>query len=67
MVSNIVFFYRVVKRSSYQLNSIILAAVFIGFVGTLLFVIRLDSNMRHSSSIALCTVNDNYLLYQNDN
>ena len=48
--------YRIVKRSSYRLNAIILAAVFVGYVGTLLFIIKLDPDMSHSSSTALCNV-----------
>ena len=47
---------RVVKRSSYRLNSLILAGVLVGFTGTLLNVIQLDSSMSHKSSAAICNV-----------
>ena len=46
---------RVVKRSSYRLNSLILAGVLVGFTGTLLNVIQLDSSMSHKSA-AICNV-----------
>ena len=48
--------YRIVKRSSFWLNAIILAAVFVGCVGTLLFIVKLDPDMSRSSSTALCIV-----------
>lgn len=50
--------YRVVKRSSYRLNSIILAAVLVGYTGTLLHVIQLDSDMSRISAAAICNVRD---------
>ena len=50
--------FRVVKRSSYQLNSLILVAVFIGFVGTLLHVIKLDSDMSDLFTTTICNVSE---------
>ena len=52
-----VYVYRIVKRSSYRLNSLILAAAFVGFAGTLLHIIQLDSDMNHTSTAAICNVN----------
>ena len=49
-------FYRVVKKSSYRLNSIILIAVLVGFTGTLLFAIDLDSDVSPTASTAICNV-----------
>ena len=48
--------YRVVKRSSYRLNSMILVAVLVGFTGTLLFAIELDSDVSPTTSTAICNV-----------
>ena len=53
--------YRVVKKSSYRLNSIILVGVFVGFVGTLLHVIQLDSDMSHTSAAIVCNVKLSYI------
>ena len=50
--------YRVVKRSSYQLNSLILVGVFVGFVGTLLHVIKLDSDMPETFTTTVCNVSE---------
>ncbi|XP_065917534.1 gamma-aminobutyric acid type B receptor subunit 2-like [Dysidea avara] len=44
----------VVKRSSYRLNSLILVAVFVGFVGTLLHVIKLDEDMSEVVTTTIC-------------
>ena len=49
-------YFRVVKQSSYRLNSLILVAVFIGFVGTLLHVIKLDSDMSELFTTTVCNV-----------
>ena len=48
--------FRGVKRSSYQLNSLILVAVLVGFVGTLLHVIHLDEDMPNSLTTTICNV-----------
>ena len=47
---------RVVKRSSYRLNSLILVAVFVGFIGTLLHVIKLDDDMSELVTATICNV-----------
>ena len=47
---------RVVKRSSYRLNSLILVAVLVGFVGTLLHVIKLDDDMAELLTTTICNV-----------
>ena len=44
------------KRSSYRLNSLILVAVFVGFVGTLLHVIDLDEDMSEVVTTTICNV-----------
>ena len=49
---------RVVKRSSYRLNSLILVGVFVGFVGTLLHVIKLDSDMPETFTTTVCNVSE---------
>ena len=49
---------RVVKRSSYRLNSLILVAVLVGFVGTLLHVIKLDDDMAEPLTTTICNVSD---------
>ena len=48
--------FRVVKRSSYRLNSLILVGVFVGFIGTLLHVIKLDSDMSETFTTTVCNV-----------
>ena len=53
-----IFSFRVVKRSSYRLNSLILVGVFVGFVGTLLHVIRLDSDMSKTFTTTVCNVSE---------
>ena len=52
------FFYRVVKRSSYRLNSFILVGVCVGFVGTLLYVVVLDDDMPEPLTTTICNVSD---------
>ena len=47
---------RVVKKSSYRLNSLILVAVLIGFVGTLIHIIKLDSDMSKIITTTVCNV-----------
>ena len=47
---------RVVKRSSYRLNSLILVGVSVGFVGTLLHVIDLDEDMPELLTTTICNV-----------
>jgi len=49
-------FPRVVRKSSYRLNSLILVAVFVGFVGTLLHVIKLDDDMAEPLTTTICNV-----------
>ncbi|XP_065916318.1 gamma-aminobutyric acid type B receptor subunit 1-like isoform X2 [Dysidea avara] len=44
----------VVKRSSYRLNTLILIGVLVGFVGTLLHVIKLDDNMSELVTTTIC-------------
>ncbi|XP_065916310.1 gamma-aminobutyric acid type B receptor subunit 2-like isoform X2 [Dysidea avara] len=44
----------VVRKSSYRLNSLILVAVFVGFVGTLLHVIKLDDDMSEVVTTTIC-------------
>ena len=44
------------KRSSYRLNLLIIAGVFIGFVGDLLYVIELDSDMSEILTTTVCNV-----------
>ena len=51
---------RVVKRSSYRLNSLILVGVFIGFIGTILHVIQLDSDMPEAFTTTVCNVSEAY-------
>jgi len=46
----------VVKQSSYRLNSLILVAVVVGFVGTLLHVIDLDDDMPELLTTTICNV-----------
>jgi len=53
---------RVVKRSSYRLNSLILVAVFVGFIGTLLHVIKLDDDMSELLTATICNVSYIYFL-----
>ena len=48
--------YRVVKNSSYRLNSVILIGIFVGFAGTLLHAIQLDSGMSQTSAAFFCNV-----------
>ena len=55
---------RVVKRSSYRLNSLILVAVLVGFVGTLLHVIKLDDDMAEPLTTTICNVSD--ITYSNN-
>ena len=50
--------FRVVKRSSYRLNSLILVGVFVGFIGTLLHVIKLDSDMSETFTTTVCNVSE---------
>ena len=50
--------FRVVKRSSYRLNSLILVAVLVGFVGTLLHVIKLDDDMSEVVTTTICNVSE---------
>ena len=50
--------FRVVKRSSYRLNSLILVGVFIGFVGTLLHVINLEPDMSETFTTTVCNVSE---------
>ena len=47
---------RVVRKSSYRLNLLILIAVLVGFVGTLLHVIKLDDNMSEVVTTTICNV-----------
>ena len=47
---------RVVKRSSYRLNTLILIGVLVGFVGTLLHVIKLDDDMPELVTTTICNV-----------
>jgi len=47
---------RVVKRSSLNLNSLILVGVFVGFVGTLLNAIELDDDLPEPLTTAICNV-----------
>ena len=56
------FYSRVVKRSSYRLNSLILAAVLVGFVGTLLHVIKLDDDMAEPLTTTICNVSINDII-----
>ena len=49
-------FFRAVRKSSYRLNSLILVAVFVGFVGTLLHVIKLDDDMPELVTTTICNV-----------
>lgn len=58
------YIYRVVKKSSYRLNSIILVGVFVGFVGTLLHVIQLDSDMSQTSAAIVCNVKLYYISFK---
>ncbi|XP_065916322.1 gamma-aminobutyric acid type B receptor subunit 2-like [Dysidea avara] len=44
----------VVRKSSYRLNSLILVAVLVGFVGTLLHVIKLDDDMSEVVTTTIC-------------
>jgi len=37
--------FRIVKKSSYRLNFLILVIVFVGFIGTRLHIIKLDDDM----------------------
>ena len=46
------------KRSSYRLNSLILAAALVGFTGTVLHVIQLDSDMSHTFTAIICNVKE---------
>ncbi|XP_065892670.1 gamma-aminobutyric acid type B receptor subunit 2-like isoform X2 [Dysidea avara] len=46
--------HRVVKRSSYRLNSFILVGVCVGFVGTLLYVVVLDDDMPEPLTTTIC-------------
>ena len=48
--------FRVVKRSSYRLNSLILVAVLVGFVGTLLHIVKLDDDMSEVVTTTICNV-----------
>ena len=50
--------FRVVKRSSYRLNSLILVGVFVGFIGTLLHVIKLDYDMSETFTTTVCNVSE---------
>ena len=47
---------RVVKRSSLNLNSLILVGVFVGFAGTLLNAIELDDDLPEPLTTAICNV-----------
>jgi len=51
-----IFVCRVVKRSSYRLNLLILVGVCIGFSGTILHVIVLDDNMPELFTTTVCNV-----------
>ena len=60
------FLFRVVRKSSYRLNSLILVAVLVGFVGTLLHVIKLDDDMVELLTTTICNVSQvlsNYKQY----
>ena len=48
--------YRVVKQSSYRLNSLIMIGVCLGFVGDLLYVIKLDNDMSEMLTTTVCNV-----------
>ena len=48
--------YRIVKRSSYRMNSLILAAAFTGFAGIALHVIQLNSDMSQTFTSTICNV-----------
>jgi len=49
-------YYRVVKQSSYCLNTVILSAILMGFIGTALYTIEPDENTSHTASALLCNV-----------
>ena len=50
---------RVVKRSSYRLNSLITVGIFLGFIGDLLYVIKLSPDMPETLTTAICNVCSN--------
>lgn len=59
---------RVVKRSSYRLNCVILSGILMGFIGTTLYTIEPDDNTGHVVSTLVCNVsnfNSSYLCYYN--
>ena len=58
MLFFIVLMYRVIKRSSYRLNSLILVGVFIGFIGTVLHTIQLNSDMPEAFTTTVCNVSE---------
>ena len=51
---------RVVKQSSYRLNSLIIVGVCLGFVGDLIYVIKLDPDMSETLTSTLCNVCNNH-------
>ena len=49
-------FYRVVKRSSYCLNCVIISAILMGFIGTALYTIEPDDHTGRVAAALLCNV-----------
>ena len=47
---------RIVKQSSYRLNSLILTGVCLGFIGDLLYMITLDHDMSEIFTTTICNV-----------
>ena len=48
--------FRVVKRSSYCLNCVIISAILMGFIGTALYTIELDNDTSEVASALVCNV-----------
>ena len=61
-----IFVCRVVKRSSYRLNLLILVGVCIGFSGTILHVIVLDDDMHVIFTTTVCNVSGLKLRFDNN-